>query len=157
MRKRITPQGHNVGSEAISSWLDLDDCAEVEVTSEDASYPIESALIQEELTGWRASGPGKQTIRLHFDHPQNVQRIWLNFLETNTGRTQEYVLCWSPDNGQSFKEIVRQQWNFSPPSTISEIEDHHVGLQGVNILELNITPDISGGKSYASLARLRLA
>jgi hypothetical protein len=157
MRKRITAQDQKEDSYGKVNWLNLDECAEVEVTSEDANYPIESALIKEGSTGWRASGPGEQTIRLHFDHPQNLQRIWLNFLETNSGRTQEYVLCWSPDNGQSFKEIVRQQWNFSPPSTISEIEDHHVGLQGVNILELTITPDISGGDSPACLARLQLA
>ena len=157
MRKRITTQDQKVGSDAKVNWLNLDECAEVEVTSEDANYPIESALTHEESTGWRASEPGKQTIRLHFDHPQNLQRIWLNFLETNNDRTQEYVLCWSPDNGQSFKEIVRQQWNFSPPSTTSEIEDHRVELQGVNILELTITPDISGGDSPASLARLQLA
>ena len=157
MRKRITAQDEKVGSDGNVNWLNLEECAEVEVTSEDANYPIELALIKEESRGWRASGPGKQTIRLRFDHPQDLHRIWLNFMETNSGRTQEYVLCWSLDNGQSFKEIVRQHWNFSPPSTISEIEDHHVGLQGVNILELSITPDISGGDSPASLVRLRLA
>jgi hypothetical protein len=64
---------------------------------------------------------------------------------------------WSADNGQSFKEIVRQQWNFSPPSTTSEIEDYQFELQAVTVLELSIIPDISGGHSPASLARLRLA
>ncbi len=138
-------------------WLNLDECAEVEVTSEEANYPIESALMKDESTGWRASAPGEQTIRLHFNHPQHVRRIWLNFRETNTGRTQEYVMRWSADKGQSFKDIVRQQWNFSPPSTICEIEDHQVDLESVTTLELNIIPDISGGSTPASLAHLRLA
>jgi hypothetical protein len=157
MRKRITAQDQKPASDSKVSWLNLDACAEVEVTSEEANHPIESALITDQSAGWRASEPGKQTIRLHFDHPQNLQRIWLKFLETNDARTQEYVLRWSADNGQSFKDIVRQQWNFSPPSTVSEIEDHQVGLQGVTVLELNIIPNISGGNSLASLARLRLA
>ncbi len=157
MRKRITTQDLKEAPNAAVTSLDLDKCAEVEVTSEAVNYPIESALIEEESTGWRASEPGKQTIRLHFDHPQNLQRIWLKFLETNDPRTQENVLRWSADNGQSFKDIVRQQWNFSPPSTVSEIEDHQVELQGVTVLELNIIPNISGGNSLASLARLRLA
>lgn len=157
MRKRITAQDQKPASDSKVNWLNLDACAEVEVTSEEANHPIESALITDESAGWRASEPGKQTIRLHFDHPQHLQRIWLNFIETDNERTQEYVLRWSLDNGQSFKEMMRQQWNFSPPSTISEIEDHHVQLQAVSVLELSITPDIRGGPSRASLARLRLA
>ena len=155
MKKRITTE--NQKDESTLHWLNLDECADVEVTSEETNYPIESALMKEESTGWRASAPGKQTIRLHFNHPQHVRRIWLNFLEADNERTQEYVMRWSADKGQSFKEIVRQQWNFSPPSTISEIEDHQVDLQSVTILELNIIPDISGGSSPASLAHLRLA
>jgi hypothetical protein len=156
MRKRITAQDKRAASDPKVSWLNLDECAEVEVTSEESNHPIESALITESAE-WRASEPGKQTIRLHFDRPQHLQRIWLNFIETDNERTQEYVLRWSMDNGQSFKEMMRQQWNFSPPSTISEIEDHHVQLQAVSVLELSIIPDIRGGPSRASLARLRLA
>ena len=81
----------------------------------------------------------------------------MNFVESQTARTQEYVLRWSPDSGQSFREIVRQQWNFSPPSTTNETEDHRVDLQAVTMLELSIIPDISGGNALASLAQLRLA
>jgi hypothetical protein len=66
-------------------------------------------------------------------------------------------LRWSPDDGQSFHEIVRQQWNFSPTGETSETEDHQVDLSSVTVLELNIIPDISGGNSIASLAKLRLA
>ena len=39
-----------------------------------------------------------------------------------TARTQEFVLRWSPDGGNSVKEIVRQQWNFNPPDSIREVE-----------------------------------
>ena len=81
----------------------------------------------------------------------------MHFVEPQTERTQEYVLRWSPDNGQSFREIVRQQWNFSPPSTTNETEDYHVELPAVTMLELSIIPDISGGNACASLAQLRLA
>jgi hypothetical protein len=78
-------------------------------------------------------------------------------METRTERTQEYVLRWSPDGGQSYREIVRQQWNFSPEGTTSETEDHHVDLPAVTVLELSIIPDISGGNAIASLAQLLLA
>jgi hypothetical protein len=135
----------------------LDGLAEVEITSEDAAHSIESALLPGRASGWRAAAPGKQTIRLLFTHPQRLQRIWLNFVEPLTERTQEYVLRWSPDGGQSFREIVRQQWNFSPQGATCETEDHHVELPAVTVLELNIIPDTRGENAFASLAQLRLA
>jgi len=58
-------------------------------------------------------------------------------------------LQWSPDGGRSFREIVRQHWNFSPPNSIREVEEYRVELSGVNVLELVIVPDISGGMPFA--------
>jgi hypothetical protein len=138
-------------------WLDLDELVEVEVTSEDASHPIESALLPGQGSGWRAAAPGEQIIRLLFNRPQRLRRIWLNFEETKTERTQEYILGWSPDGGESFQDIVRQQWNFSPTGSTSETEDLRVELPAVTVLELCIVPDISGGDVFASLQQLRLA
>ena len=138
-------------------WLNIEGLVEVEITSEDAAHPIESALLPGGTSGWRAAEPGQQTIRLLFKQPQPLRRIWMNFVEPQTQRTQEYVLRWSSDNGQSFREIVRQQWNFSPPSTTNEVEDHRVDLSAATMLELNIKPDISGVPAFASLAQMRLA
>ena len=138
-------------------WLDLDGAAVVEVTSEDKEHPVESALVPGETRGWRAAASGTQTVRLIFDEPQRLIRIALAFEETETERTQEFVLRWSGDGGRSFREIVRQQWNFSPPSTSREVEEYRVELSGVNVLELVIVPDISGGVAYASLKSLRLS
>lgn len=156
MQKRIIPVQREAASPD-QDWLDIEKLAEVEITSEDAAHPIESALLPGGTSGWRAAGPGKQTIRLIFTCPQRVRRIWLNFVETCTERTQEYVLRWSADGGQSFRDIVRQQWNFNPQGATGETEDHRVDLPAVTVLELNIIPDISGGKAVASLAQLRLA
>jgi len=156
MRKRIINPIQQDAASLDLEWLNIEGLAEVETTSEDAAHPIESALLPGR-SGWRAAGPGKQTIRLLFDCPQRIQRIWINFVEPSTERTQEYVLRWSPDGGQSFLEIVRQQWNFSPRGATSETEDLHVELRAVTVLELIIIPDISGGNAFASLAQLRLA
>ena len=137
-------------------WLDVDKIALVEVTSEDKTQPIESALVGGENRGWRAAEPGPQTIRLLFDKPQRIKRIQLTFEETETRRTQEFTLRWSRDGGQSYREIVRQQWNFSPPGTVREIEDYAVTLPDVTVLELNIVPDQIGREARASLVHLRL-
>ena len=156
MRKRlISPIPHD-RLPFDGDGLDLANLGMVEITSEDEAYPIEFALDLGDRRGWRAAEPGTQTIRIIFDKPQKLTRIWLVFEETEVPRTQEFALRWSPDNGRSFREIVRQQWNFSPPRTVRETEDYAVELSDVTVLELNIVPDKSGGDGHASLASLRL-
>lgn len=157
MRKRIINPIQQQNEYSDQKWLDIEKIAVVEVTSEDDAFPIESALLPGKVSGWRASGTGKQMIRLFFDNPQRIQRIRLNFEELEIERTQEYVLSWSPDGGQSYQEIIRQQWNFSPKGATSEIEDYQVELPAVTILELVINPDISEDNTFASLKQLRLA
>jgi hypothetical protein len=157
MRKRqISPTPPSV-SPSGQAWLDVERMASVEVTSEENGYPIEFALLGAENRGWRAASSGTQTIRLIFDEPQNFKRIWLVFEDSENTRTQEFVLRWSPDSGHSFREIVRQQWNFSPSESVREVEDYAVELSAVTVLELIIAPDKSGGAARASLESLRLA
>ena len=139
------------------AWMDVDRIASVEVTSEECDYPIESALLLEGKRGWRAANSGTQTIRLIFDEPQKLRRMLLVFEDTKNSRTQEFVIRWSPDIECSFREIVRQQWNFSPPDSVREKEDYVVELSEVKVLELMIVPDKSGGEVRASLVSLRLA
>ena len=157
MRKRIINQSTESTSSSNQQWLNVERLAQVEVTSEDAAHPIESALVPGAGSGWRALQPGQQTVRLLFDEPQRVRRMRLLFQENEQERTQEFALRWSSDSGQSYREIVRQQYNFSPPATTSECEDYAVELNGVTALELTIVPDISGARVCASLAQLRLA
>ncbi len=157
MRKRIIGHGPRDVSAAEHGWVDIDLLAQVEITSEDVDYPIESALIPGTGLGWRAAQPGEQTIRLLFDEPRSLRRIHLMFHEGEQERTQEFVLRWSPDRGQSYREILRQQYNFSPPVATREVEDYDIDLDGVTALELKIVPDISGGSARASLAQLRIA
>jgi hypothetical protein len=157
MRKTVIDRVSPIPIDDKHNWLDLTSIARVEVTSEDESFPIESALLAETGPGWRASRPGEQTIRLQFDKPQRIKVIELQFAEFERVRTQEYVLRWSGDAGLSYQEIVRQQYNFSPPGTVHEREIYTVDLNDVISLELCIVPDINGGSACASLAQLRLA
>jgi hypothetical protein len=157
MRKYIIGHGPRDVSATGQDWLDLELLAQVEITSEDSDYPIESALIPGTGPGWQAGQPGEQTIRLLFDEPLRVKRLRLVFIEDGQERTQEFVLQWSPDHGQSYREIVRQQYNFSPPGATREVEDYEINLDGVTALELKIVPDISRGSARGKLAELRVA
>ena len=157
MRKRLIAPIPQSAPALNEGWLNLDGAAVVEVTSEDNEHPVESALVPGETRGWRAAASGTQTVRLIFDEPQTLKRIALVFEEIQAQRTQAFVLRWSGDGGRSFREIVRQQWNFSPPNTIREVEEYRVELSDVTVLELVIVPDISRGAERASLKSLRLS
>jgi hypothetical protein len=157
MRKQTINSGSKTVSPSDDVWLDLERLARVEITSESAEHPIEAALIPDHGTGWRAAQPGQQTIRLMFNQPVSIERILLRFDEKTQERTQEFVMRWLRVGEHSSREIVRQQYIFSPPGTDQEIEDFSVQLDGVVALELEIVPDISGKGAYASLAQMRLA
>jgi hypothetical protein len=152
MRKRLIDETP-VGTE---DWLDLEKLARVEISSEDPAHPIEFALTNGG-DEWRAATSGEQVIRLIFEEPRELRLIELKFVEQHTARTQEFVLRWSPDGGRSYRDIVRQQFTFSPPGTQGEIERFTVNLFGVTAIELRIVPDINHGDVHASLNCLRIA
>lgn len=157
MQKSIIAPGGQDAITPVDEWLDLEQLVRVEVSSEDPGHPIESALIPNRGPGWRASRPGSQIVRLQFNKPQRIRRVWLHFVEAGDGRTQEFVLRWGTAEDQPTREIVRQQWTFSPGGSTRETEDYRVDLWGVTVLELTISPHISGGEALASLAEMRIA
>ena len=156
MRKRIVGlRGVESRAESDEVWLDLSEIATVEVTSEEDRYPIETAFAGDRGPGWRAARAGRQLIRIVFDEPAAVGRIRLRFDEPELARTQEFTLSWCPAAG-GCREIVRQQWNFSPADATREIEDYAVSLEEVSALELAIQPDISRNDGIATLAEWRV-
>jgi hypothetical protein len=157
VRKRLIAVGTDVATPDAGEWLDLEREAEVELTSEESGFSIESALTPAGGPGWRAATPGEQVIRIVFDEPREVRRVYVVFEETDAPRTQEFVLRWSPAPGDPPREILRQPWNFHPPDCTTEVEDYRVDLSGVRVLELAITPEVGGGQARASLRSLRLA
>jgi len=160
MRKEIVGQ-KTVAAEGPSGgeWLDLASIARVQLTSEDPAFPVENALsTNPELNelGWRAGSPGPQTLTLVFDAPQTIRRVRLHFMEHKIERSQEFVLRYSSGK-ETDREIVRQQWTFSPGGSAQEIEEYTVELQSVTKLELVIDPDRGRRNSVATLNALRVA
>ncbi len=157
MRKRIVGSHRSeAGGESEQGWLDLEQIATVEVTSEDPGFPVESALGSRVGTGWRASQKGPQQIRIVFDEPASLHRIQLRFDEAERERTQEFTIRWSSADGGQSREIVRQQWNFSPTGSTTEIEDYVVELEAVSVLELTIQPDLARKEGVATLTSWRM-
>ncbi len=159
MRKQIIGKPADQGGGAQDrDWLDLEALARVELSSENPSHPIEGAIRADpDSSGWRAADAGVQTLRLLFDNPTRVRHIQLLFRETGNPRTQEFVLHWRSGASAGVREIVRQQYHFSPPDSTEELEQYDVELDDLTELELTIIPEISGGPLQASLAQFRIA
>jgi hypothetical protein len=154
MIKRITSRNDTVST---TEWLDLIQLADVDVTSEQPASPIEGVFACNAPVSWRAATPGVQTIRLHFRSPVRLARIDLVFEEAVVMRTQEFVLRWQAAGTHRSVIILRQQFTFAPPTTTIEREDYRVDLIEASVLELSITPHISGGDSTATLQRFCVA
>jgi hypothetical protein len=91
-----------------------------------------------------------------FDKPTRLRRIRLEFWETEIARTQEFTLQWMAEPGEPFRELVSQQWSFSPQGSTSEIEDYQVSLDNVSVLELAVKPDLMPANACATLASWRM-
>ena len=153
MEKQIVGQ-ETAAAPAGAAWLDLEELVKLQLTSEDPSHPIEAAFRGDTETGWAAADPGPQSIRLSFYKPQTIRRVDL-CIEANEARTQEFVLRWSNDGGLTYRDIVRQQFNFSA-SARREEETYWPNLTGVTDLKLEIIPDIAGGAAVATLRMFRV-
>jgi hypothetical protein len=155
MRKEII-SAKKMAADPDGDWLRLEQLARAEISSEDPQHPLEHAVSPSDSgDGWRAAGPGKQSIGLFFDEPQQIRRIRLRFVESHQERSQEFLLRWTGANNDG-GEIVRQQWNFNHGSD-TEVEDLTVDLRAVTSLELSIDPDQGKELAFATLAELRVA
>ena len=158
MRKSIVSPTAVAKTPISDLWRDLERIARVEISLRITQFPIEHALGKKVTTGWRAAATGPQLIRLHFDEPLNIKRLQLH--SSTRRRSGRRSLRCMPA-GAELKEVVRQQWSFSPHGSTEEIEDYTVNLSGITTLELRIDPDRSHdpkqSQHYASLQSLKLA
>jgi hypothetical protein len=156
MRKTpVSPSPSDLRS-PLDTWLDIEDLAAVEISSEDPAHPFECALHGGRGQGWRAAAPGRQIIRLKFDQPTTIRRIRVEFREASRERSQEFRLTTTSVGGQKL-EIARQQWNFSPDGSTVEIEDYAVNLPDAAEVELLIDPGRHDRTAVATLQSIAIA
>jgi hypothetical protein len=54
------------------------------------------------------------------------------------------------------KELVRQQWVFSPRGATTELEDYFFDLKGVTAIELQIDPGRHDKQVFATLESIQI-
>jgi len=142
-----------------SGVLDVSALARVLVSSEERDHPVDLAFDGRGgpgATRWIAAETGEQTLILAFDRPQAVRAIRLEVEEPEVARTQELQVAVSTDGGQSYREIVRQEYNFSPPDTSFERERWATTAEDLTHLRVVIRPDKGGAACRASVTTLAI-
>ena len=155
MRKQITGSG-TAAAERQGAWLDLDSLARVEVSSEAANHPAENALVPGSTQGWQAAYTGEARIALRFDQPQTISQTSLQFAESQNERSQEWALTAEYADGTK-REVLRQQWNFSPGGSTEQHEKYTLNLKAVTALLFWIDPDRGRNRYPATLVAWRVA
>jgi hypothetical protein len=141
------------------SALDIPAIATVIITSEQADYPIEHVFDGQRGPGtsrWQAAVPGEQCLIINFDMPQTLRQLMLDIEEPNVIRTQELLISVSSDGGRTYRDIVRQEYNFSPPGTTYERETWALNTDNVTHLAIRIKPDKGGHAGLATLTSIML-
>jgi F5/8 type C domain len=159
LRKQVVPK-RPASPAAFEGEIPVAEVATVQVTSEQADHPIDHAFDGSRGPGgtrWVADSPGEQTVTLLFDRPQTIRQIVLEVEERAVSRTQELAVSVSSDGGATYRELVRQEFNFSPPGTSFERERWSVPAGSVTHLRLEIKPDKGGQVGLATLTALILA
>ena len=144
LRKRIATYPEEVKNQKEGSILDLLNNAEVIITSEDEGHPIDNLVDGSRGRGssqWLAGTSGTQVLIFKFDTPQHITEIVYEIEETKDTRTQEILLEASSDAGEKYRELVRQEYNFSPSGSTFQKEIVAVNITGATNIKMTIKPD----------------
>jgi hypothetical protein len=139
--------------------LDIPTIATVIITSEEADHPIEHAFDGQRGPGtshWQAAVPGEQCLTINFDTPQTLHQLVLDIEESEVSRTQELLILVSSDGGRTYQDVVRQEYNFSPPGTTYEQETWALNTDRVTHLAIRITPNKGSHAGLATLTSVML-
>jgi hypothetical protein len=158
LRKKILTT-HQTTSSRGAADKDIAAVATVLVSSEDPRHPIDYAFDGQRGPGtsrWIAAESGEQALILAFDTPQTIRKILVVVEEPEISRTQEMAVSISQDGGQTYRELMRQEYNFSPPGTTLEHEEWSIKADAVSHLQLRIKPDKGGKAVRATLTTVAL-
>jgi hypothetical protein len=162
LRKQILPAEPGVhrgapGKTRDPDAKDIPALATVLVTSESPEHPVDNLFDGRDGPGgtrWIASADGEQTLILSFDTPQLIREVSLETEELETSRTQSLTLSLSRDGGRTYRELLRQEFTFSPPDTTFERESWRVPGEGVTHLRVMVLPDKGHAPVRATLTSL---
>jgi F5/8 type C domain len=139
--------------------VDIAGCATIAYSSEDPAHPIEHLLDGRSGPGarrWISARPDVvDNIVVEFDRPQTISRLVYEVEEAERERTQEVRVDVSEDGGRTYRQILVQEYTFSPRGATYQREHQRLNLQQITHLRVTIVPN-KNGSGTATLTSLRL-
>ena len=146
-------------STGTANEVDIAGCATIAYSSEDPAHPIEHLLDGRSgpgATHWISARPDTtEHIVVEFDQLQAISRLVYDVEEAERERTQEVHVEVSEDGGRSYRQILVQEYTFSPGGATYQREEQRLDLPQVSHLRLTIVPN-KNGSGTATLMTLRL-
>jgi hypothetical protein len=159
LRKRQQLRADDAASASVAGELDIASCATIAFTSEDPAHPVEHLLDGSSgpgATRWTsARADTSEQILVEFDKPQIVSRLVYEVEEATRERTQEVLVEVSEDGGRTYRQILVQEYNFSPTGATYQRQEQRLNLRQASHLRLTIVPN-KNGSGTATLTSLRL-
>ena len=158
LRKRLIGEQSLMSPEGPGE-IDIASHAILAYSSEDPNHPLEHLIDRHSGRGgtrWASARPdATERIVLEFDHSQRISRLVYEVEECWQERTQEVRVEVSSDHGRSYRQVLVQEYTFSPQGAIFQHEELRLELPAVTHLSLTIVPNKSGS-GVATLTALRL-
>ena len=147
-RLRKRPLEADAATTARADEIDIAGCASIAYSSEDPAHPLENLFDGRSgpgATRWMSARPDTiEHIVLEFDQPQTISRLVYEVEEAIRERTQEIRVEVSEDGGRTYRQILVQEYTFSPGGATYQREDQRFNLHGVTHLRLTIVPNKNG-------------
>ena len=158
VRKRLLPkEGENPA--AFAGEIDIASRAVLAYTSDDPDHPIEHLIDGyngRDSTFWAGAKPNTmERIVVEFDQPQSVSWMIYEVEDCACARTQEVSVEVSSDGGRTYRQVLVQEYTFSPAGATFQREVQRLNLPPISHLRLTIIPD-KHGSGPAKLNSLRL-
>ena len=158
VRKRLLPkEGENPA--AFAGEIDIATHAVLAYTSEDPDHPIDNLIdghYGRHSTFWAGANANTvERIIVEFDQPQSVSWMIYEVEDCACARTQEVSVEVSSDGGRTYRQMLVQEYTFSPAGATFQREVQRLNLPPISHLRLTIVPD-KHGSGAAKLNSLRL-
>jgi len=158
LRKRLL-EADAATSAGAADEIDIAGCATIAYSSENPADPVEHLLDGRSGPGagrWMSARPDTtEHIVVEFDRPQAISRLVYEVEESMRERTQEVRVEVSEDGGRTYRQILVQEYTFSPGGATYQREDQRFNLHQISHLRLTIVPN-KNGSGTATLTALRL-
>ena len=110
--------------------IDIAACATIAYSSEDRAHPVEHLLDGHSGRGatcWTSARPDTiEHLVVEFDQPQTISLLVYGVEEAMRERTQEVRVELSADGARTYRQILVQEYNFSPIHQVLAIQKKYL-------------------------------